>query len=168
MSVKSKICYLLVAGTILVINSNTVRAVEPGAVAPDFSLSSNQGSNVSLSEFSGKIVYLDIWASWCSTCVKSLKWLNELQDKYGKDHFQVVAVNVDENRKDAEKALSSAASKILVAFDPEGITPQRLEVSAMPTSFLIGREGKLIAMHSGLDDDSKKEIERQIEHSLQN
>jgi len=151
---------------IVVFHCSALWAVELGDKAPDFTLISNDGGSISLSKFAGKVVYLDVWASWCSTCIKSLKWMNQLQERYGSEQFQVLAVNVDENRKDAEKALAGAASKILVAFDPQGITPQRLNVSAMPTSFLIGRDGSLIAVHSGLDDEARKEIERQIEMSL--
>ncbi len=140
--------------------------LSPGESPALPAIQTQDGSTVQLSKFSGKLIYLDIWASWCTTCMKSLPWLQKLQDKYGKDLFQVVAVNVDEDRASAEKALKRTGSSFLVAFDPAGDTPNLFNVGAIPTSFLIGRDGKVISIHEGLEEDDQTKIEGEIERNL--
>jgi len=120
---KSRIIFNLLTILSILLFSSQVCALNPGDNSPAFSLNSNRktGEKISLSQFSGKIVYLDIWASWCGTCAESLSWMQKLQDKFGSDSFQVIAVNVDEERNAAEKILRKLESSILVAFDPEGM-----------------------------------------------
>ena len=98
-------------------------AAEAGKAAPEFQLPNLKQESVKLSEYKGKVVYLDFWASWCGPCKKTFPWLNELQKKYGKDGFEVVGVNVDAKKADADKFLVSTPAEFTVLFDPAGATP---------------------------------------------
>ena len=70
--------------------------------APGFTLP-GQNKTVQLSKYKGKVVYLDFWASWCEPCKRSFPWMNELQTIYGEDGFEIIAVNLDTSRKEAEE-----------------------------------------------------------------
>ena len=100
-------------------------------------------------DLKGKVVYLDFWASWCGPCRQSFPWMNELQRELGARGLVVVAVNVDHERSDANRFLASYPADFRVLFDPEGKLAERYKVGGMPTSFLIGRDGKIVAAHAG-------------------
>ena len=137
-------------------------AIDSGEDAPDFQLTSNSSSEISLSKYHGKIRYVDFWASWCSTCANSLTWMDQMQQRFGDDDLQVITVNVDEDRTDADEMLQRVKANIVVGYDPQGAVPARYNVNAMPTSYLIDRNGRVISVHEGLHDNDKHEIERQI------
>jgi thiol-disulfide isomerase/thioredoxin len=114
----------------------------------------------------GKVVVVDFWASWCAPCKRSFPWWNEMQAKYGARGLQVVAVNVDKHRADAEAFLARSAARFAVAFDAEGETPKRFQVRAMPTSFLIGTDGRVLLRHEGFKDDDRAALEAAIVAAL--
>ena len=122
---------------------------------------------VSLSKFKGRVIYVDFWASWCAACAKSLAWLEDLQQKYGEDGFQVIAVNLDEEKGEAHRALEKAnVTKLLVGYDPKGNTPESFDVQSMPSSYLIDRSGALISVYRGTKDSEKHQIEQEIQKLL--
>ena len=75
-----------------------------GSQGHDFVLPTDSGK-VELSQYKGKVVYLDFWASWCPPCRKSFPWLNKMQRRYGEEGFAVVAVNLDKNHDLADQFL---------------------------------------------------------------
>jgi thiol-disulfide isomerase/thioredoxin len=96
-----------------------------------------------------KVVYMDFWASWCGPCGQSLPFLNELQSQMKNQGLEVVAVNLDENRQDADEFLAKHPVGLTIAADPEGHCPNAYGVQAMPSSFLIDRHGKVRHIHLG-------------------
>lgn len=108
-----------------------------------------QAASIDLSAYKGKVVYLDFWASWCKPCRESFPWMNELTDLYGSDGLVVVAVNVDHERGLAEDFLQQNTADFKVVYDPDGDLAEKYNVQAMPTSVLIGRDGKVRYVHSG-------------------
>ncbi|MCX8004719.1 MAG: TlpA family protein disulfide reductase [Burkholderiaceae bacterium] len=154
----------LVAGALLAL-SLPVAAVQVGGAAPEFDLPGSSGA-VKLSALRGKVVYLDIWASWCGPCRQSFPWLNEMQAKYGAQGLTVVGVNVDAKRSDAEAFLKEVPAQFTIAFDPKGDTPARYAAKGMPTSYLIGRDGKVLATHVGFRPEEKAALEAQIRQAL--
>lgn len=140
-------------------------AVENGQAAPEFNLPGRLNS-VKLSDFKGKTVYLDFWASWCGPCRQSFPWMNDMQTRYGDKGLRIVGINVDQNTNDAKAFLKNTPASFDVAFDPDGKTPAAYGVMGMPTSMLIGPDGKVLMMHSGFRSEERSELERMIQSSL--
>ncbi len=126
------------------------QAVENGDAAPRFSapLLGGEGT-LSLSEYRGKVVFLDFWASWCPPCVTSLPLLDELRKEFPATDFQVVAVNLDKDTGKAQRFLSKRGIGYPSASDPDGRIPEQFGLETMPTSFLIDREGVVRLVHKG-------------------
>jgi thiol-disulfide isomerase/thioredoxin len=139
--------------------------LSPGDAAPDFKLSGTKDA-VQLSALSGKVVYLDFWASWCGPCKQSFPWMNALQARFGPQGLQVVAVNVDAQAADAKQFLASNPAHFEVAFDASGDTPRRYAIKGMPTSVLIAPDGKVIWVHAGFRAEDRAELESQIAQAL--
>ncbi|MCB0354131.1 MAG: TlpA family protein disulfide reductase [Bdellovibrionales bacterium] len=159
--------YLVFVGCLCVgVAVSYANALEIGDSLPALTVTGEGGERISLDDYSGKVVYLDVWASWCKTCRHSLPWMDGLQRRFGSQGLQILAVNVDEDPKDAQKFLESSEVKLLVGYDPGGKIPAALRVQTMPTSYLIGRDGKLKAIHGGLNDERMKEIEKEIEELI--
>ncbi len=108
-----------------------------------------RAAGLDLSAYKGKVVYLDFWASWCRPCLQSFPWMNDLADSYKGRGLVVVAVNVDQDTRLAEDFLQQHPADFHVVFDPDGSLADQYKVQAMPTSFLIGRDGKVRYVHSG-------------------
>ncbi len=146
--------------------SGSAPALEKGAVAPDFDLP-GADANVGLAPFRGKVVYLDFWASWCGPCKQSFPWMNAMQAKYGAKGLQVVSVNVDAKRGDAAKFLAANPASFVVAFDAQGRTPGLYAVKAMPSSYLIGRDGRITLLHRGYAPEDGAALEQEIRLALE-
>lgn len=142
------------------------QAVDEGDRAVDFSLLSASGESVKLSDYSGKVVYLDFWASWCSSCRESLPWINQLREEYKAKGFEVVTVNVDRDRQQAEKLLKKIEAPAIVAYDPEGKTPALYKLRSMPSSFLIGKDGTIHSVYQGFKSEKRDELKGNIEKLL--
>lgn len=145
----------------------TAQAVEPGAAAPAIELPAPGSGRISLAQYRGKLVWLDFWASWCGPCKQSFPWMNALQDKYGPAGLQVLAVNVDARAADAEKFLAEHPARFALGFDPAGATPRSYQIKGMPTSVLIGPDGRVLKVHSGFRESEVAELEQQIRTALE-
>ncbi len=149
------------------LNASSALAIEVGTQPPEFGLASNRGTTVKLESYRGRVVFVDFWASWCSSCQHSLPWMNSLQQKLGTDQFQVIAINLDDNREAAERFLERGEpTKLLVGYDPTGQTPEAYGVKAMPTSVLISRDGKVAYIHEGFAEGDIAKLEQEIHNLL--
>ena len=135
--------------------------------APDFSLRGNS-KIVRLSDYQGQVIYLDFWASWCKPCRQSFPFMNDIQKTYLSQGLKVIGINLDPERKDAQKFLKSTPSDFILAYDPKGITSAKYQVKELPTSFLIDRAGQIIYVHKGFKDTYKTNIEAKIIDALAN
>jgi len=111
-------------------------------------------SGFSLENYTGKVVYVDFWASWCTPCRASFPFMQEMAEQYG-DSLVIAAINVDKSRDDADQFLEQFDVNFDIFFDPEGALAEFFEVKGMPTSYLYDREGQLIGSHIGF---KKKDI----------
>jgi cytochrome c biogenesis protein CcmG/thiol:disulfide interchange protein DsbE len=106
-------------------------------------------TQLDLTAYRGKVVYLDFWASWCAPCRRSFPWLDGLQRQHGPEGFVVIAVNVDTDRALASGFLAEVPVGFKVAYDPQGRLAAEWRLLGMPSSFLIDRTGKVRASHQG-------------------
>ncbi len=158
---------LLSLALALFLASSVARGVAVGDLAPDISATSADGKPAHLADLRGKAVWLDFWASWCGPCRQSFPWLNAMHDKYAPSGLAIVAVNVDKKRADADKFLAQLPARFPLAFDPEGATPTAYAIRAMPTSVLIGRDGRVVAVHNGFRNEDRDALEAGIASSLE-
>lgn len=140
-------------------------AVAVGDVPPAFDLTGRVAA-VKLSDYAGKTVYLDFWASWCGPCKQSFPWMNDMHARYAAQGLRVVAINVDQKADDAQAFLRKTPANFDLAFDPTGKTPKTYAIRAMPTSVLIGPDGKVLSVHSGFKDQDRSVLEQQIRQAL--
>ena len=139
-------------------------ALEVGTTAPSLALPDASGT--ALPPADGQVRLVDFWASWCGPCRHSFPWMNEIQQKYAADGLQIVGVNVDETRTDADDFLKKVPAGFRVVFDASGKTPAAWGVKGMPTSYLVGRNGKVVWQHLGFNKADTAEIEAAIKTAL--
>lgn len=114
----------------------------------------------------GKVVLLDFWASWCVPCRKSFPWMNDLQKKYADQGLTVIAVNVDTEKQLAAEFLQATPVQFRIEYDPQGRLATQLNVAAMPTSFLLDRNGKIVNQHAGFREAQLVAREQEIQRLL--
>ncbi|TBR21955.1 TlpA family protein disulfide reductase, partial [bacterium] len=136
-----------------------------GAVAPDFRLADLSGRTAALADYKGKVVLVDFWATWCSSCEAELPVLRKLHATYPAGDFALLAVAVDDSGPDvvaryaAEKALPYR-----VLFADEA-TPKAYRIYGLPTKFLIGRDGTIVRKY--LDPPPPAALEADIQAALE-
>jgi thiol-disulfide isomerase/thioredoxin len=136
-----------------------------GTPAPDFTLQSLDGKSVSLSEFKGKAVLVNFWATWCGPCKIETPWLVELQNEYGSQGLQIVGVAMDESGKDEiARFAKDMGMNYPVLLGREAVGEAYGGVPALPESFFIGRDGKIVDKIMGIE--GKADIETAIKKAL--
>jgi thiol-disulfide isomerase/thioredoxin len=134
-------------------------------VAPDFTLESLEGKSVKLSDLRGKAVLLNFWATWCSPCKIEMPWFVELQNQYGAQGLQIVGVAMDDaSKEDIAKFAKEMGVNYPILIGKEAVGDQYGGVPALPESFFIGRDGKLVDKIIGLK--GKSEIEDDVKKAL--
>lgn len=118
----------------------------------------------------GKIVMVDFWASWCAPCKKSFPVLDELQKKFGSQGLVIVAVNEDQKKSDMDHFLKENKVSFTVIHDAAQDGKKlvdKVDVSAMPSTFIIDGAGKVRFSHSGFQGaETKRQYEQEIESLL--
>ena len=160
------ISVMLVLGIRRVHHSTVVPAGKlQGQLAPDFTLTTPEGKTMKLSDFHGKAVLLNFWATWCEPCKVEMPWFVDLQKKYGAQGFQVLGVAMDDA---SPNAIASFAQKMGVNYPilvgKEEVGAQYGGIDYLPSTFYINRDGEVIDHVFGLV--SRSEIEANIEKAL--
>jgi thiol-disulfide isomerase/thioredoxin len=145
-------------------------AIEAGQPAPDVDLPGadlrGSAAPARLSDLKGKVVYLDFWASWCGPCKQSFPWMNDMQRKYGARGLQVLAINLDAKRAEADQFLAQNPAAFGVAFDTKADSARRIGVKGMPTSLLLGPDGKVLYVHQGFRMEDRADLEARLVAAL--
>jgi cytochrome c biogenesis protein CcmG/thiol:disulfide interchange protein DsbE len=137
----------------------TIRFVRNPDPAPEFKLAGLEGKPLSIADFHGKVVLLNFWATWCGPCRAEIPDLVELQNKY-KDQLQIIGLVVDDEDQDAiKKFITEFGINYPVAVAPDEIRMQYGGIAALPTSFVIDAEGRVVQKHEGLRDPVLYEVE---------
>lgn len=117
--------------------------------AQAFALKDFAGKNVNLSDYKGKLILLNFWASWCKPCLEELPSLLKLAEGMKGRDFSVLAVSVDKNWDDVKKVVDPKTSPITVLLDAESKTPHDYGTRKFPESYVITPDGKIIAKFIG-------------------
>lgn len=134
--------------------------------APDFTLKDANGAAAKLSDYKGKVVLLDFWATWCGPCKIEIPWFMEFEQTFKDRGFAVVGVSMDEDGWDAVKPYVQARKvnyRVLLGNDQVGELYGG--VNSLPTTFLIDRSGRIAKVHIGLET-SKDGFKDEIDHLL--
>ncbi|MBU2918184.1 TlpA family protein disulfide reductase [Psychrosphaera sp. F3M07] len=144
--------------------TNTTIASESNEKASAFELPHlTSGIMTSLSDYKGKVVYVDFWASWCKPCKKSFPVLNEFHNKYKQQGFEVIAINLDEDKLNALAFLQQHKVDYSVLYDEDAKVAQQYKVQAMPSAYFIDKKGIIRLVHKGYMDSDKTKIKQVIE-----
>lgn len=138
-----------------------------GVDARDFMLPAMEaGQEMSLADFRGKVIYLDFWASWCGPCRKSLPLYEEMKKEFPPERFEIIAINLDEERYDAVRFLEKHPVSYTILLDPAGTTASQWQIQAMPSSFLLDVDGQIIKAWAGFTSSHLEDIQNEIRSSL--
>ena len=124
--------------------------LELNSKAIDFSLPDIRGKNYSLSQFKGKVVLLNFWATWCPPCRLEIPILNKIYKEYKKSEFEIIAVSLDTDVERLKNFLKENPVNFLVLLDKSGVIGFKYKVEAIPTSFLIDKAQILRQIYIGI------------------
>ncbi len=157
--------FFLISFLVLLLDSaSAVAQPRQGQAAKEIALPSINGDTVKLSSLKGKVVLLDFWASWCAPCRVSNRNLVKIYSKYHDKGFEILGVSLDDEPAQWKRAVQRDRVTWLQVNDPGGWdakTAIAWDVMASPTSYLIDRDGNLLAM-----DLEGKELEKALKHLL--
>jgi thiol-disulfide isomerase/thioredoxin len=119
-------------------------------------------NNFDISEYKGKVVYLDFWASWCIPCRKSFPWMNQMRQNYSEKDLVIIAINLDKKRALANDFLQDYSANFNIIYDPKGSIAKYYQIKGMPSSIIFDRHGKARFAHTGFFTESIPEYEQQI------
>ena len=136
-----------------------------GVPAPDFTLPSLDGNKVKLSDYRGKAVLLNFWATWCPPCKVEMPWFADLQKKYGKDGLVVLGIAMDDSKPEAIAQFAAEMGvNYPVLLGTDKVSDDFGSVQDLPTTFYIARDGRIVDKTIGLMDE--KDIENSVKKAL--
>ena len=134
-----------------------------GELPPDALGRDRAGVEQTVSMHRGKVVIVTFWASWCGPCRRELPVLGKFQNVVGKDHLEIIAVNVKEPRSDYNAVVRANQDIALTwVHDASGATSVRYGVEALPNMFIIDREGRVAHVHRGYKEEQIKVFVKEI------
>lgn len=141
-------------------------SLDAGSKAPSCSLTNySKTANVSLSK-PGKVVYVDFWASWCGPCAQSMPFFNELQKDFADKGLEIIGVNVDEDKSEADRFIDHYKPTFTIASDHDNACAESFDVTVMPSSYLFDRNGNLHSVELGFHSQNKDGLRQKVEHLL--
>jgi peroxiredoxin len=142
-----------------------VKAEKERKPAPDFALKDVTGKMVKMSDYRGKVVLLNFWATWCGPCKIEIPWFMDFEQTYKDKNFAVLGVSLDEDGWDAVKPyIEQKKINYRVVIGTEQVAELYGSVDSLPTTFMIDREGRVAAIHIGLV--SKSDYQHDIQELL--
>lgn len=145
------------------VEASAETGVSVGDIPPAFTLPDLDGNQVSLADFEGKVVVLDLWATWCRPCREEIPFLIELYDEFESQGLEIVGVGLDQGGA-ADLApfvdRNGIDYKIVVGNRSVG---DAYQVSGIPTTLFIGRDGRIAHKHIGFSNEMRDEMRTQLE-----
>lgn len=157
----------LVAATVLALAAGAAAAdLTPAAPAPDFALKTLAGPNLRLKEQRGQVVMVNFWATWCGPCRIEMPHLNKLYEKYRSAGFQLLGVNIDEDPLQAQQLAAKLGLRFPVLLDTDKKVSRLYDLTTMPSTVLIDRDGKVRYVHRGYRSGLEETYDKQIRELL--
>ena len=151
---------LAVLSIAVLLAANTSPAAEPKPVAPNWQLRDINGEPISLADFKGKVVILDFWATWCPPCRQEIPGFVTLQRKYQDKGLVIIGVSLDKQGPSVVKPfMRELGMNYRVVMGDEKIVSDYGGIEAIPTTFIIDRQGKVVTVHQGFTDNETFEAE---------
>lgn len=157
------LCFLFVYGCG---SQEPIKMLKIGDTAPSFVLLDIEGKQASLSDYKGKVVLIDFWATYCPPCRKSIPFLNELQNTYSDEKFIVVGLSMD----DSTAAVSSFMKEYAIQYPllmANSDVARRYNVRGIPTLYLIDEQGRIIYKTLFVNEAEKSFIIENIEKRVE-
>ncbi|HLF97203.1 MAG TPA: TlpA disulfide reductase family protein [Methylococcaceae bacterium] len=146
---------------------SSVQGIETGRSVPNCRLAPlGAEQEQELHQYLGKVLYVDFWASWCGPCAQSFPFMNDLAGDLQSGGLQILAVNLDENREDAQAFLAQRPANFTILADAGGKCAQDFGVQAMPSSYLVDRQGVVRHVHMGFRSGEAQEFRALVEELL--
>ncbi len=150
------------------INSESEGPVAAGSQAADFKLETLDGTTVSLESLRGKVVFLNVWATWCEPCREEMPSMQTLYDNFkGNKDFVMLAVSQDtRGRAAVAPYVAKNGYHFTILLDPENKIGETYDVSGVPETFIIDRKGQIVAHHMGAFDWSRPDVKDALQQLL--
>jgi peroxiredoxin len=161
-----RILRLLTVAVLAVVGGGAGAASPPTAGAPDFTLPSLDGPNLRLQEQRGRVVMINFWATWCGPCRVEMPHLARLYEKYRPSGFTVLAVNIDEDPHKAASLAKQLGMRFPVLLDADKKVSRLYDLSTMPSTILIDRDGRVRYVHRGYRNGYEETYDKQIRELL--
>jgi cytochrome c biogenesis protein CcmG/thiol:disulfide interchange protein DsbE len=122
--------------------------------------------DLDLSAYRGQVVVLDFWASWCVPCRRSFPWWNAMHQKYADEGLVIIGVNLDNDLNSAAEFLKEFPVDFRIHYDLEKDLAKSFGVQAMPSSYILGRDGEILEKHYGFKVKQQEELEALLVKAL--
>jgi len=156
----------LVAVTVATLSTVSALGGQP-KVGDTFPVLADHKLEGTLPDTTGKVVVVDFWASWCGPCKASFPVFRELHEKFADKGVVIIAVSIDEDKSAMEGFLKKAKVPFATVRDAKQKLSEKLSIESIPTTFILGRDGKIAALHNGYGGDStKRELFATVEKLL--
>ena len=163
---KRSVSALLLPVLLTLAGHSCLAAVQPSAIAPDFTLRSVGGANLRLAEQRGQVVMVNFWATWCGPCRQEMPHLSRLYDKYRASGFLLLGVNIDDDPRAAADLAIRLGVHFPVLLDTDKKVSRAYDMSAMPATLLIDRDGRVRQVFRGYRDGAEHTYEEQVRSLL--
>jgi thiol-disulfide isomerase/thioredoxin len=152
-------------GIVALLAVTHLQAAALNSPAPKFALINSHKERKTLSSFKGKVVFINFWASWCAPCQMELPELKRLADEYPRKRFQILAINVDTDRKAARRLISKlglATSHLEILWDSRSKAVSAFNIETMPSSFILDSRGVIRFAHSGFHQQDPETWRKEV------
>jgi len=159
-----------VLGLMIILGGSTLTSVHAELVkgqAPNFTLKSLRGDNIKLSEHRGEVVMLNFWATYCDTCKDAFPLLNDIYLKYRNEGFTLLSINTEKDMKKITGFLRGLAVAFPVLLDTTHEVSDKYEVAALPSTYIIDRDGQLRYVHKKFKPGNEDEYRKQVRELME-